>query len=306
MWRGSCAVLLAAFVPAVGACSHDWDKLEPNGRASVDASVGGQAGSSGSSGSGGGAGVGGVGGVGGAGGVDGGAGTGGVPATCTDKTMVPLSAGLTKPFCIDRTEVTNTEYEAFLSPSPDPSSQPANCSWNTDFTPSNGWPPAAGTAGYPVAFVDWCDATAYCAHVGKRLCGRIGGGAVPFSSPADPAISEWFNACSGGGSLAYPYGDTYSGNACNGTDFGANGPTTAGSTPGCEGAPKGLFDMSGNLFEWEDSCSDNLGANSNCRIRGGAYNNNAANLRCDIDATATRDSATVTIGFRCCTDAVVN
>ncbi len=135
---------------------------------------------------------------------------------------------------------------------------------------------------------------------GKRLVRRHWRRSVPFGSFAKADASEWFNACSNGGKQAYPYGNTYSSGACNGIDYGAGGPVTAGSASGCEGGHKGLFDMSGNLFEWEDSCSGSSGADDSCRIRGGAFNNNEANLRCDVDATANRNQATVTIGFRCC------
>jgi hypothetical protein len=36
----------------------------------------------------------------------------------------------------------------------------------------------AGSGNFPITNVDWCDAYAYCAGIGKRLCGKIGGGTL--------------------------------------------------------------------------------------------------------------------------------
>jgi hypothetical protein len=52
--------------------------------------------------------------------------------------------------------------------------------------------------------VDWCDAHAYCKPVGKRLCGKIGGGPNLYADYASASSSEWYRACSSGGSFTYP------------------------------------------------------------------------------------------------------
>src|SRR6185437_5545544 len=110
-------------------------------------------------------------------------------------------------------------------------------------------PPTKGSD--PVVCVDWCDAQAYCAWAGKRLCGAIGGG--PATTYGDPNESQWYNACSNGGTTSFPYGNDYVAGDCNG------GATVAavGTTPGCQGLTSpyfGIFDMSGNVKEWEDHC----------------------------------------------------
>ena len=40
---------------------------------------------------------------------------------------------------------------------------------------------------------------------------------------ANANISEWYNACSAGGALAYPYGNTYEPEACDGRDYAEAG-----------------------------------------------------------------------------------
>jgi hypothetical protein len=61
--------------------------------------------------------------------------------------------------------------------------------------------------------------------------------------------------------------------------------------------------MSGNVFEWEDSCSGTTGENDICQVRGGAYPSVVSALRCDADQKFYRNATTVVdgfIGFRCC------
>jgi hypothetical protein len=64
--------------------------------------------------------------------------------------------------------------------------------------------------------VDWCDALGFCAFVGKRLCGGMGGGPITVQNANDASQDEWYNACSEGGVQLYPYGNTYQPTACNG------------------------------------------------------------------------------------------
>ena len=209
-------------------------------------------------------------------------------------------------YCIDKTEVTNAHYMQFLAadagalPSP-----PAACAGHTSYVPSSAtWPPAAGHDDDPVR-VDWCGAYVYCAWAGKRLCGAISGGATPFASYADSSSSAWFAACSNAGVLAFPYGATYDVAACNGKDYpGGIALRAVGALATCVGgASSALRDMSGNLYEWEDSCDANVGASDSCHIRGGGYlTPGSLNLSCAGSGVAIpRGSATfVDVGFRCC------
>jgi hypothetical protein len=225
----------------------------------------------------------------------------------------PVSLGA---FSVDATEVTRGQYAEFLrARAGDVSGQPAYCSWNTTHVPVNQWPPVGDEVALPVNYVDWCDAQAYCRWAGKRLCGRIGGGSVPHDNKSyiDATIDQWFAACSGGGTKRFPYGNTYDATRCVGEHAPGGGlsgkPSPVGSFPGCEGGYPGLFDMSGNIVEWEDECVAYTGRTDLCRERGNSYQgddglpgNPGAYAGCDENNSNTRDSAGATRGFRCCVD----
>jgi formylglycine-generating enzyme len=226
-------------------------------------------------------------------------------------------------YCMDRTEVTNEQYAAFLASTPSSASQDSACSWNTTFEPDTSTACAASeSAKYdplarpkvPVGCIDWCDAKRYCAWAGKRLCGAIGGGSNPPGSFADASASQWFRACSKSGTQKFPYGNTYNANYCNGADVAGYHPAPVASLPNCTGGYSGLFDMSGNVAEWEDSCSANSGASDNCLIRGGSIDDIdvlTPSLLCHSStpddaspspATAKRNAKNELIGIRCCLD----
>lgn len=220
--------------------------------------------------------------------------------TCPVASMVNLGA-----YCMDPTEVTNEDYATWLATAPSTTEQPAACVWNTTFVPS-AWPVSPAQARHPVVNVDWCDARAYCAASGKRLCGKIGGGSFSWgSSFKDAAQSEWFSACENGGVTPYPYGMASSNLVCDGRQYMTPSATIdVGSAANCHGTSGQyvkVFDLAGNAAEWEDDCSASAGPTDYCRRRGGSFNDKALTLRCDLDdVTATRAYADGMTGFRCC------
>jgi len=121
-------------------------------------------------------------------------------------------------FCIDAFEVTQREYGKFLEAmAGDASTQIAECAGNTTFAPGTcqNFRFDVGTD-YPMACIDWCDANAYCAWKGKRLCGLTDGGAVPHDQNLYNTTSDqWFAACSrqADGFHKYPYGSSYDASA---------------------------------------------------------------------------------------------
>lgn len=231
-------------------------------------------------------------------------------------------------YCIDETEVTQAQYAAFLADTGGVSpSQGDRCQWNEDLGPKAGVGSCpAGSydpdlfGDLPVSCVDWCDADAYCRWAGKRLCGRIGGGGLSNENfePWDEGVSQWYNACSDGGRLVFPYGDRYEEGRCNGPEAERDGPWEVGSEGACSGlfAPyDGVFDMSGNVAEWEDTCStaEGGGARDVCYVRGGAFstpndvesspeNDNTLGCLGRITGYERTISDLDWVGIRCCAD----
>jgi formylglycine-generating enzyme len=209
-----------------------------------------------------------------------------------------LVPGPTKTACIDKTEVTQEQYSAFLASSPPTTGQPTGCSGNSSFTPGCNYTPV-NTPNKPVVCVDWCDAFAYCKAAGKRLCGQIGGGPVTPASGADPSKSQWHFACTQNGARIYPYGSLFDKFACVGLDNNNYiVPQNAGSVASCQGGYSLLYDMSGNVSEWEDSCT----GGGSCAARGGHYLSIPADLTCASAATFGRMTQDKSRGFRCCAD----
>ena len=220
-----------------------------------------------------------------------------------DMISVPIPGG--GAYYIDSGETTNAAYARFLTANPFTANQPPYCNWNAEYTSEL----ARGNDNDPVQGVDWCDAYAYCHWVGKHLCGKIGGGSLSYlqNDWKDPMKSEWYNACSAGGAKAYPYGDIYNGGTCVGQDYdGMTGtqssdvvhPTKDAS--GCVGGYPGLYDMSGNVAEWEDTCDGTTGKDDICLARGGGAYAPAYNLQCGPENIASRSSKGARLGFRCC------
>jgi formylglycine-generating enzyme required for sulfatase activity len=226
-------------------------------------------------------------------------------------TLIPVSPG--QAYCMDRTEVTQAQYAAFLqakgkdlSGQTDPYCAKNNITYGfiyaTDATPGcpEGVFTPEQTPDTPVACVDWCDAVAYCQWAGKRLCGRIGGGSVDVKEGASSVQSEWYYACSQGGKTAYPYGDTYQKGKCRDDD-----PTATSAKPATDSACHGtnppfdeIVDLSGNLFEWEDSCDD-----IHCRIRGGNFVESPKGASCSAGLLSGKIADYSSgVGFRCCAD----
>jgi serine/threonine-protein kinase len=129
------------------------------------------------------------------------------------------------PFFIDLTEVTNEQYQKFVD-----SGHPAPPIWQ-----GNHFPEGANTV--PVTDVTWEDANAFAQWVGdgKRL----------------PTEEEWEFAARGTDGRLYPWGSEWLANASN-TKNDQGKMILVRQFP--QGISKfGLFDMSGNAWEWTSS-----------------------------------------------------
>lgn len=190
-------------------------------------------------------------------------------------------------FCIDATEVTNSEYAKFVTATGGgnvdsgavDAGTPDGCAGNTSYAPST----VLGGPGFPVVNIDWCDGHAYCVWAGKRLCGK--------QVNLDASTGEWYAACSKGGTQPYPYGPTYKANTCNDKNTGVK---AVGSSPACVGSVPGLFDMNSNVSELVDNCSG-----GNCTSMGGDYAGQGA---CAAASDYPQLGVAGSIGLRCCAD----
>ena len=239
-------------------------------------------------------------------------------------------------YCIDQ-----GQYNKFLTANQPVEDQIAVCkAANPTFVPRGAWPPAttpsglAHSNGLPVHYVDWCDGYAYCRWANKQLCGQINGGAIGADAGTDARVSAWYNACSAQGTRAWPYSTSFDQLKCNGNggepgaSYGSGGANqddniyrvndsdTAGNlgqyvNTGCQGGSVGVYQMSGNVQEWEDSCDAPGDTNTSCKLRGGSYKaaNNPDELGCATVHALQRvpgaapDPATdplKDVGFRCC------
>jgi formylglycine-generating enzyme required for sulfatase activity len=221
--------------------------------------------------------------------------------------MVMLPEG----YCIDSTEVTRAQYETWVATNPSTGGQIPECTWNTSFAPdatcmSEAYVcQGAECANHPQVCVDWCDAYAYCHAVGKRMCGKIGGGPNGYSDSVNADLSQWYNSCTSHGVNSFVYGKSFDRTACNGLDYpGTSLMTVAvGTLSTCQSTVSGysgVYDLIGNVDEWEDSCDGTTGETDHCRRRGGCFETSMPSLTCGEGSPAPRNLSQEATGLRCC------
>lgn len=187
-------------------------------------------------------------------------------------------------YCIDKTEVTTRQYGRWLSRSPSVDTQVQSCSWNKSFAPTCSFTPDTKPR-LPVACVDWCDATAFCASRGKRLCQRVKLG--------ENFVDEFIDACKNG----TPEGTL----DCKGSGEALTSAVAVGSKPKCTNA-NGVVDLLGNVEEWTDRCTG-AGPARKCEVSGGSYLTHSDDYHCSsIKAPLSIRTSRAQTGFRCCAD----
>jgi formylglycine-generating enzyme required for sulfatase activity len=184
-------------------------------------------------------------------------------------------------FYIDAREVTQSEYARFVRAV----GHRAPYHWKNGRLPEGG-------ADIAVHNVNWNDASAYCAWVGKRL----------------PTEAEWERAARGGlEAQDYPSGDKLTP-----ADARFNTPEGPGAVAQHKPNAFGLFDMAGNVAEWTSDWFERTwyehSPASNPRgptmgkykiVRGGAWSDGPRRVTVFFRNWVRPTQTTPNIGFRC-------
>jgi formylglycine-generating enzyme required for sulfatase activity len=219
-----------------------------------------------------------------------------------------VTTGSPKGLCIDRTEVTNEEYNKFFQRVNQTAREqlaskvPEACK-----SLAAQVDPGAQSNYLPRVNVSFCSAAFYCAAQDKRLCGSFDGAAVVTKNgQVDPPL-EWELACSNGQDTSfYPWGSgsASAAAACHTSERDAAAPREVGAVTTCGPSADGPFDMIGNVWEWVSLRADNQNA-SYTGVRGGAWEGPVVGNGCKTGhgMDAPREMMATgrpTVGFRCC------
>ena len=181
-----------------------------------------------------------------------------------------------EPFYMDTTEVTVGQFKKFLKSSGYEPKDPIDWAKLYEHSP---------TDAHPMIYVSWDDATAYAKWAGKRL----------------PTEAEWGFAARGGlVGKEFPWGD-YEAVARDYTNYkGMGGRDKWNKTTAPVGSFEpngyGLYDMSGNVWEW---CQDWYDSNHDSRVlRGGSWYVVTFGLRVAF-RNVSLPAYSAGLGFRC-------
>jgi formylglycine-generating enzyme required for sulfatase activity len=192
-------------------------------------------------------------------------------------------------FVMDRYEVTNGRYQACVRAGACSAPSLKGSSMRARYFDDPGF------ADYPVIFVSWAQAQAFCAFAGGRL----------------PTEAEWERAATGGEPRTYPWGE--SAPDCSKANFaGCAGDTDRVGRRVAGQSPYGLFDMAGNVWEWtadwydadyyvKSPTDDPTGpaAGTLKVMRGGCWLSGASSLRTTCRKPELPNAWAPNVGFRC-------
>jgi formylglycine-generating enzyme required for sulfatase activity len=218
----------------------------------------------------------------------------------------PHTVVLTRPFCMDETEVTAGAYSRCI--------EAGACKEPYKWDP---WASYPRFPNHPVNLVSQTKAAAYCAWNGQQL----------------PTEAQWEWAATGGDGREWPWGNdepTCENGYLDFTPFGAP-KSTPGGDVGCHGGgpspvkahPKGakpwptgsLYDLAGNVWEWTRDFALPYPSETQTNpaisqvpgkpdwtlfaIRGGGWNRSATGCTTWFRGEATRSYQVPGLGFRC-------
>jgi formylglycine-generating enzyme required for sulfatase activity len=203
-------------------------------------------------------------------------------------------------FWIDQTEVTNAMYAKCVD------AHQCDAPWNTSSYTRSEYFGNPEFDDYPVIYVSWNDAKAYCEWAGRRL----------------PTEAEWEKAARGESAFIYPWGNDFDGSLVNfcdkncsfdwadkNSDDGYADTAPIGSYPN-GASPYGALDMAGNVWEWVGSLyqpypydagdgRENLNSTDARALRGGSWNYIDYEVRSARRSWGGPTNSDVNIGFRC-------
>lgn len=192
-------------------------------------------------------------------------------------------------YAIDRFEVTNYQYQAFIAATGHRKAAPPS-RYAKNLSRMQG-------VNQPIAYVSWEDAVDYCRWKGKRL----------------PTEAEWEKAMRGTDGRLWPWGNRPDALAANGGSVkdGFEATAPVGSFKG-DVSPFGVADGAGNVMEWvadwyaEDAYRDPQDRNPRGPeygtfrvLRGGGYTSQGTDVRITTRSKMVPDFRDETIGFRC-------
>jgi formylglycine-generating enzyme required for sulfatase activity len=211
---------------------------------------------------------------------------------------LPHKVVLTKPFCMDATEVTSGAYRTCV--------EQKGC--KVPFKPDR-WATYTNKPDHPINMVDWFMATHYCEQMEKSL----------------PSEAQWEWAATGGDGRSWPWGEDEP--TCEHADYTQAILISPGGDSGCHGGgpskvgthhkgdmvwPSGVIhDLAGNVWEWViDSYEPYRGAAEldpvhdnrnlgNRVIRGGGWNRSGRGILSAFRGGAVMTYKVPGLGFRC-------
>lgn len=196
-------------------------------------------------------------------------------------------------YTLDRTEVTNGEFAAFVEATGHhTTAEERGYSWDITRCRRCTWrTPQAGRDALsnlddPVVHVSWADASRYCKWAGARL----------------PSEDEWELAARGTDRRTFPWGDEWDASRLRDVRAEGLGLEPVGSYP--EGAtPEGVLDLAGSVWEWTATES---GEGERRIFKGGSWMDRLpAYFRSAAFSEDAPDYSSISLGFRCARDGAV-